>query len=294
MSAKHGATYVFDNILNFRDVGSTINEFTGRRLLSEGTLYRSARPDNASQGDREALVNAYGIRTIMDLRTKSEHVKQAKRHEADINIPAALQTDNDISKAIEIPGVKYSKININGKGFERTLLWRLSWWNILKLLVLMLFGYRMEAIAILGRNVMLPRGLVGLGYDTLDFCGPELSTALHLLASSSTYPVLVHCTQGKDRTGIIVALLLFLLEVPMDAITFDYTMSETELLPERDERMAEILEIGLSEEFAGTPKDWIVRIHEHLQQKYGGVKSYLQSIGVGKETQQRLLDILQG
>jgi hypothetical protein len=32
----------------------------------------------------------------------------------------------------------------------------------------------MKAISILGCEVMLPRGLVGLGTDTLDHCGPEL------------------------------------------------------------------------------------------------------------------------
>lgn len=40
----------------------------------------------------------------------------------------------------------------------------------------MLFGYRMEAISILGREVMKPRGLIGLGYDTIDYCGAELAT----------------------------------------------------------------------------------------------------------------------
>ena len=44
-----------------------------------------------------------------------------------------------------------------------------------KLITLMALGYRMEAISILGRNVMQPRGLVGLGYDSLDNCGPEIA-----------------------------------------------------------------------------------------------------------------------
>lgn len=44
-----------------------------------------------------------------------------------------------------------------------------------KLVTLMALGYRMEAISILGKNVMQPRGLVGLGYDSLDNCGPEIA-----------------------------------------------------------------------------------------------------------------------
>lgn len=43
-----------------------------------------------------------------------------------------------------------------------------------KFLFLFIFGLRMRAIAILGREVMLPRGLVGLGLDTLDQSGPEI------------------------------------------------------------------------------------------------------------------------
>lgn len=43
----------------------------------------------------------------------------------------------------------------------------------------MIFGYRMEAIAILGREVMQPRGLIGLGCDTVDYCGSEIAHVSH-------------------------------------------------------------------------------------------------------------------
>jgi len=43
----------------------------------------------------------------------------------------------------------------------------------------------MEAISILGKNVMQPRGLVGLGYDSIDNCGPEIAEVrIHLLPIS--------------------------------------------------------------------------------------------------------------
>jgi protein-tyrosine phosphatase len=44
-----------------------------------------------------------------------------------------------------------------------------------KLIFLMLLGYRMKAISILGREVMQPRGLIGLGHDSIDFCGQEIA-----------------------------------------------------------------------------------------------------------------------
>lgn len=48
---------------------------------------------------------------------------------------------------------------------------------------------------------MLPRGLVRLGLDTLDHCGSEIHQALSLYTSPHALPSIIHCTQGKDRTG---------------------------------------------------------------------------------------------
>ena len=173
----------------------------------------------------------------------------------------------------------------------------------------MMFGYRIEAIAILGREVMLPRGLIGLGFDSIDHCGPEIAEvcttlrifleyqsnqlqALRAYSTESNYPILIHCTQGKDRTGLVIALILFLLDVPLKAISHDYCMSEGELLPEKESRMKEIRSIGLSEEFAGCPANWIEKMDEHLNEKYGGVRKYCRTIGFSENDEERLLEIL--
>lgn len=50
---------------------------------------------------------------------------------------------------------------------------------------------------------MIPRGLVGLGLDTLDQSTREIREALSLYADPAALPSIVHCTQGKDRTGEI-------------------------------------------------------------------------------------------
>ncbi|KAG4428047.1 hypothetical protein IFR05_016468, partial [Cadophora sp. M221] len=256
-----------ENILNFRDVGKTINEFMGEKIVAEGTIFRSARPDDATLSDRKRLKDEYGIKTIMDLRTVTEHANQAKKRSGDLKIPALLQSNSALAEPVKIPGMKYLEININGKGFERSLLWRLKFWSFIKLITLMLFGYRMRAISILGREVMLPRGLIGLGYDSLDACGPEIAECLLAFTSSSSQtPILIHCTQGKDRTGLIVAILLLILKVPLEAIGRDYVMSERELESEKEARMVEIRSIGLSEEFATCPPEWVGCMERHLRE----------------------------
>lgn len=138
----------------------------------------------------------------------------------------------------------------------------------------------MRAISILGREVMQPRGLIGLGHDSLTHCGPEIADALRLISDPANQPILLHCTQGKDRTGLLVMLVLLLLDVPTEAITHDYVMSERELLPEREKRLREIRSIGLTEDFAGCPERWVREMEGWLGEKYGGVGEYVREIGV--------------
>lgn len=53
----------------------------------------------------------------------------------------------------------------------------------------------------------------------------EYSTIFRALAQGRA-PVLIHCTAGKDRTGVAVALLLEALHVPRTDILADYAMTE--------------------------------------------------------------------
>jgi hypothetical protein len=89
-----------------------------------------------------------------------------------------------------------------------------------------------------------------------------------------------------------MALILLLLSVPVPAISHDYCMSEGELEPERESRLVEIQSIGLTEDFAGCPADWIEKMEGHLNEKYGGVRKYCRSIGYSEEDEESLLAIL--
>lgn len=69
-------------------------------------------------------------------------------------------------------------------------------------------------------------------------------------------------------------------------------MSEEELLPEKESRMAEISSIGLTEEFASCPADWIEKIDGHLKERYAGVQMYLRLIGIKQEDEDRLVNMI--
>ena len=58
---------------------------------------------------------------------------------------------------------------------------------------------------------------------------PRYAQAARLLSQPPTYPVLIHCTAGKDRTGMLTALLLEVAGVGPAQIAEDYTASNASL-----------------------------------------------------------------
>lgn len=57
-------------------------------------------------------------------------------------------------------------------------------------------------------------------------CGPAFLDVFGALAEAATYPAVIHCAAGKDRTGITSALVLGSLGVEDEAIIADYAMTD--------------------------------------------------------------------
>jgi len=67
----------------------------------------------------------------------------------------------------------------------------------------------------------------------LDHGGPSFGTILRHVRDRPTEPCLFHCTAGKDRTGVIAAILLKLAGVDNDAIAKDYALTRIGREPAR-------------------------------------------------------------
>lgn len=138
-------------------------------------------------------------------------------------------------------------------------------------------------------NERFGRGMSGERYvGYLSFDSAPWRTAFDLLADPGSYPVLVHCVAGKDRTGVLTALTLSILDVPREVIEADYEMTNEEV-----PRLVAYVEgtRGLPEGMTGeelataysVPPGAVGVFLDGLERDYGGASGYLESIGVGAE-----------
>ncbi|KAJ7133693.1 protein-tyrosine phosphatase-like protein [Mycena crocata] len=72
---------------------------------------------------------------------------------------------------------------------------------------------------------------VGLYHEILEMCGPGFEKVFRHMLDRPNEPYLIHCTAGKDRTGIFTAILLMLLGVSDDDIIKNYALTAVGLEP---------------------------------------------------------------
>ena len=142
-----------------------------------------------------------------------------------------------------------------------------------------------------------PRPLVETYWMILDERQEQLRQALATLAAPEGLPALVHCTAGKDRTGVLVALVLGVVGVPTTTIVEDYALTAQYLvgtyLEEVRQRAAR----------NGIPWEWYqhqVDCHpefmhttlQYLEERYGNITTYVRTIGLSDEQCDRLRQAL--
>lgn len=122
--------------------------------------------------------------------------------------------------------------------------------------------------------------------------GPEgaYTTILRGLAKKDVKPCLVHCTAGKDRTGVLVALLLMLVDVPTEAIAEEYALTDlglAELKPVFMERLLKnpALEGNADgvQRMVSSKRESMVASVEMIGKEFGGSEGYMREwCGLGE------------
>ena len=107
--------------------------------------------------------------------------------------------------------------------------------------------------------------------------------AIRLLGDAGRLPVLVHCTAGKDRTGLLVALVLSVLGTPRELVVEDYALTGV-LRPNRVTAYTDVLqEAGVDPDAVRvlfeTPASAMQGALAHLDTVHGGAEGLLLSSG---------------
>lgn len=115
-------------------------------------------------------------------------------------------------------------------------------------------------------------------------------------------PVLVHCTAGKDRTGVLLAMLLLFLGAREDAVLGDYLLSAYEgaaphgYRRESSSPIAQLLTSAPDPDviaaLKGVDASYLVTALDVVHREWRSIDGYFASIGVGPPQRARLLDVL--
>lgn len=118
----------------------------------------------------------------------------------------------------------------------------------------------------------------------LEESGDRLVAAIRIIAQGE--PTLVHCTVGKDRTGVTVALALSAVEADRDAIIADYSLTESQLPPERSRRIVAYLRAQHPEAVHAialatqSPAPVMRALLESVDERWGSAADYLRANGM--------------
>jgi hypothetical protein len=127
----------------------------------------------------------------------------------------------------------------------------------------------------------LPAYIASIYLGMSKYGADDIVRVLSLLADPATGPAVIHCAGGRDRTGVVVALLLELLGVPDEEIALDYHLSERftqRWLAWKQSQGGEVPELPLHVLY--TPAETMLVFLGRLRERHGSVRLYLLAAGL--------------
>ena len=231
------------------------------RQIKKGLLYRSDHLKRVSRRNAEAVV-ALGVKRVYDLRTGKEH-------------------ERDPSRLAEITSLEVVSLPIDCDLIDPYAVAR------------RILGGDVEEGDFQQLMIECYRGYA------LNFTS-EWSSLLRDMAEPGGLPALIHCTYGRDRTGVSVAIVLRSLGVPQETVLEDYLLSNKFWESEASRLSC----FASCASFFQTPRSEVRALMEvrpeyleaafaAIDEKYGSFEGYLQEgLGIDEATLERLRSTL--
>lgn len=241
----------FDNLPNFRQAGGKCLVTSSKRRVKDGLLYRSSRTDFLTEKEK-AHFTRLGIKAIIDLRRKSEYERSDGEKILDdlycpcvmekgkvANLKPSMRWGGQLRRRQQVktdstdlsPSLKGKRYLINMMTMD--LIWYfftkvnffVRYLSLILVLVDWLFGchYFVKFFywAVINRQTLASQYV-----QILEYTKGAVVDILRVISDEENVPVLIHCAHGKDRTGLIIAVILSCVGVDDDTIAEDYAKSE--------------------------------------------------------------------
>lgn len=130
----------------------------------------------------------------------------------------------------------------------------------------------------------------------LEESSERLIAAVRIIAAGE--PTLVHCTVGKDRTGVTVALALSAVGADREAVIADYALTESQLPAQRSQRIAAYIQAQHPEAVHAvalatqSPAPVMRHLLAQVDERWGSAAGYLLAHGFGQDELDALIRTL--
>eukprot|EP01059_Diplonema_ambulator_P026579 TRINITY_DN43924_c0_g1_i1.p1 TRINITY_DN43924_c0_g1~~TRINITY_DN43924_c0_g1_i1.p1 ORF type:complete len:300 (+),score=51.64 TRINITY_DN43924_c0_g1_i1:59-901(+) len=203
--------------VNLRDLGGM--PCTDGSTTRPGVVLRSCAPLYYSKEGLAYLEETLNVQAVVDLRSAGELKKG----------PYYPGTTSRLLAG----GDAHAHMDLTGPATLKVLRRNTNCLEKLYLAAMYLAGYKEHVVEKAIHKLGLKEGGLKTLYSTiLVDATAEIRSVMHFIhdkIAAKEVPIIIHCTAGKDRTGIIACLLLLLAGVPHDVIISDYAKSESNL-----------------------------------------------------------------
>ena len=138
----------------------------------------------------------------------------------------------------------------------------------------------------------VPPVLAAVYRHMIDDRGAAIAEAVGRLSLDGALPGLIHCSAGKDRTGLVVALVLEVIGVPDEIIAADYALSAENLNADAAQVMSRIQAISGGHRVdlgvLGSPPELIIEALARVRDHAGSAAGYLIRHGLTQPAIERL------
>jgi len=268
-------------MLNFRDVAISL----GNNAIVPSRLYRSALPNYQTL---DAL-DPQHIAAVVDLRSESEIARTNKFEPKQSSSETDKQGNSILADAALVPVPLKRAALLTSKtqiflGILSVMTWTQKWSFAKQCLTNFIHRKPVEPIV---RAYVSSLGLRGMNRLMLRMSSKGIREAfdyvLVALESNPKHGVVVGCLAGKDRTGLVIAMILECVGVPRKYILQDYAITATRIEQEpyfKKYLIDSLLHAKIDpKEWMKAPEGYLEDTLEYIDEKYGGIASYLRTIG---------------